>query len=34
MDVEEKFTGTNNRYCKYCAREKELEKYKKYNEKR
>lgn len=29
-----KIFGTNSRYCKYCAREKELEKYRKYNEKR
>ena len=29
-----KITGTNNKYCKQCAREKELEKYKKYNMKR
>lgn len=29
-----KTTGTNNKYCKHCAREKQLEKYKKYNEKR
>ena len=29
-----KFTGRNSKYCKQCAREKQLEKYKKYNEKR
>ena len=29
-----KITGTNSKYCKHCAREKQLEKYKKYNEKR
>ena len=29
-----KSTGTNNKYCKHCASEKQLEKYKKYNEKR
>lgn len=29
-----KITGTNSKYCKRCAREKQLEKYKKYNEKR
>lgn len=27
-------TGANSKYCKYCAREKQLEKYKRYNEKR
>ncbi|MCM1120390.1 MAG: hypothetical protein NC543_13635 [bacterium] len=27
-------TGANSRYCKYCARERQLEKYKRYNEKR
>lgn len=29
-----KAIGTNSKYCKHCAREKQLEKYKKYNEKR
>lgn len=29
-----KATGTNNKYCKQCARQKQLEKYKNYNEKR
>ena len=29
-----KITGPNSRYCKKCARNRELEKYKKYNEKR
>ncbi len=29
-----KISGTNNKYCKQCARNKQLEKYKKYNEKR
>ena len=29
-----KVVGTNSKYCKHCARERQLEKYKKYNEKR
>ena len=29
-----KIKGPNSRYCKKCARNRELEKYKKYNEKR
>lgn len=29
-----KITGKNGKYCKHCSRERQLEKYKKYNEKR
>ncbi len=29
-----KISGTNNKYCQQCSRKKQLEKYKKYNEKR